>query len=154
LQERDKALRIALKSQFLGLAGFLAALVPGGPAGAELRVTESTVPGIAIDASFPDNAVFDVPAGKKLKFLKSPTNSTHEMTGPYKGTLGAYTPGCSWLDWATGTCSHPSDQPGATRAAPVAGATRGLRSPPPAAPQPGATLAVPPPSGTAGGPGN
>jgi len=145
-------LRIALKTQFLGVAGVMAAIVLGGPAAAELRVTESTVPGIAIDASFPDNAVFDVPAGKKLKFLKTPVNSTHEMSGPYKGTLDAYTPACGWIDWATGKCSRPSDQAGATRAAPVPGGTRSLR-PPSTAPQPGAT-AAPPPSGTAGGPGN
>ena len=106
-------------------AGWLGASI--GAARAELRVMKSTVPGIEADAAFPDDAAFDVPAGKKLKLLKSPANSTHDIAGPYKGTLDAYKPACGVWDRVTGKCSQNSDAVGATRGiAPVPGATRGL----------------------------
>ncbi len=108
------------------IAGWLAA--SGGAARAELRVLESTVPGIASDAFFADEAIFDVPAGKKIKFLKG--SATYEIVGPYKGALANYKPGCGWWAWAKGECARNADAAGATRgAAPVAGATRGLSLP-------------------------
>ena len=97
---------------------------------AELRVMELTAPSIVPDAVFQDDAAFDVPAGKKIKLLKSPENSTHDIAGPYKGTLDAYKPGCGIWDRVTGKCSQNSDAMGATRGiAPVSGATRGLTIP-------------------------
>jgi len=125
-------MRNALSACLFGLAAMLAFAGFNGPALADLRVIDSNMPGVAIDTAFPDNAVFDVPAGRKLKFLKTPANSTHEIAGPYKGTLDAYTPACSWVDWAMGKCSRSTDQTGGTRSAPVPGATRGLMKPPPA----------------------
>ncbi len=106
-------------------------LAPGGAARAELRVVESTVPGISKNAVFPDGATFDVPAGRKVKFLKTPGNTTHEITGPYQGSLADYKPGCGWWDWARRRCGDRSGNvEGGTRdAAPVPGATRGFRQP-------------------------
>ncbi len=97
---------------------------------AELRVIESTVPGVSADAVFPDNAAFDVPAGKKIKLLKTPANTTHDIAGPYKGTLDAYKPGCGLWDRLRGKCAQNSNAEGGTRSvAPVLGGTRGITAP-------------------------
>jgi hypothetical protein len=132
-------MRNALKVRLPGpAAALLISAAFSGVAMADLRVIESTVPAVAAGASFPDGAVFDVPKGKKIKFLKTPANSTHEIEGPYNGTLGAYEPACSWIDWASGKCSRSGDRegatPGGTRSAPVPGATRGLSRQQPAQP--------------------
>ncbi len=102
-----------------------------GQARAELRVMESTVPGIARDAAFPDGATFDVPAGRRIKFLKKPGNTTHEIVGPYRGSLAHYQAGCSFWDSARGRCGDRNDDvEGGTRgAAPVPGGTRGFSPP-------------------------
>jgi hypothetical protein len=136
LRERVQAMPNAMKLSLVGLAAILGIFAAIGSAMAELRVISSTAPGVKADAAFPDSAVFDVPAGAKIKFLKTPANSTHEIAGPYKGTLEAYKPAsCGWVDWASGKCNGgSSDQPGATRAAPVAGGTRSLSRPTPAQP--------------------
>ncbi len=91
---------------------------------AELLVLESTVKGISRNASFPDNAIFNVPDGKRIKFLKKPGNTTHEIAGPYTGSLANYKPDCELLGWMTGSCGRekPSREP-------VQGATRSLSSP-------------------------
>ncbi len=118
------------------IAGLLA--VSAGSARAELRVIESNVPGIARDATFADEATFEVPAGTKIKFLKG--GATHEIAGPYKGTLADYQPACGWWAWFRGKCARntaavggtrgAAPVPGATRsAAPVAGGTRSLGQP-------------------------
>ncbi len=109
----------------VAIAGWLAA--PGGPARAELRVIDSNVRGIAMDAAFGDDTVFDVPAGKRIKFLKG--GGTFEIVGPYKGTLANYR-GCGWWAWISGKCTSNTEPAGGTRsAAPVAGGTRGIRLP-------------------------
>ena len=131
----------ALSIRLRGAAtAILVSAVFSGAAVADLRVIESNVPSIATGASFPDGAAFDVPKGKKIKLLKTPANSTHEIEGPYQGTLSAYEPPCSWIDWTLGKCSRSGgragagDQEGATRSAPVPGATRGLSRPEPGPP--------------------
>ena len=113
------------------LAGWLAA--SSGAARAELLVTESTVDGVAMNAAFTDGATFDVPAGKKIKFLKKPENTTHEIDGPYRGTLAGYKPGCGWWAWTTGKCGGRTGavEGGSRSAAPVPGGTRDV--PPPSA---------------------
>jgi hypothetical protein len=112
----------------LAAAGWLGA--SSEAARAELRVMESTAPGISVDAVFPDAADFDVPAGKKIKLLKTPANTTHDIAGPYKGTLETYKPGCGMWDRFTGKCSQNTDVVGGTRSiAPVSGGTRGLTIP-------------------------
>lgn len=95
------------------VAAFL--LVSGGAAHAELLVTESTVDGIAMNATFADGAAFDVPDGRLLRFLKRPQNTTHEIEGPYQGTLADYTPKCSWWARLSGKCGPTSDVEGGTR---------------------------------------
>jgi len=134
-------MRNALSIRLRGAAtAMLVSAAFSGAAVADLRVIESNVPSIATGASFPDGATFDVPKGKKIKLLKTPANSTHEIEGPYKGTLSAYEPPCSWIDWVSGKCSRSGDraatgdQEGATRSAPVPGATRSLSRPQPAPP--------------------
>ena len=101
------------------IAGAAAAVLLGATAGAalaELRVIESTVPSIGADAVFQDGAVFDVAAGQKLKFLKTPANSTHDIAGPYKGTLDAYKPACGWMEKLKGSCGgQNTDVEGGTR---------------------------------------
>jgi hypothetical protein len=124
------------KGQLVWIAGAVAAVWLGAPAGAalaELRVIETTVPSIAADAVFADAAVFDVAAGQKLKFLKTPGNSTHDIAGPYKGTLDAYQPACGLMDKLRGKCGQPADAEGGTRnVKPVMGGTRGFTAPKPA----------------------
>jgi hypothetical protein len=89
---------------------------------AELRVMESNVRGVTRDTVFPDGANFDVPSGKKIKFLKKPGNTTHEIVGPYRGTLADYRPG-----WGG---ERNNDIEGGTRGtAPVSGGTRGFSPP-------------------------
>jgi hypothetical protein len=122
------------KGQLVWIAGAVAAVWLGAPAGAahaELRVVESSVPAIAADAVFADSAVFDVAAGQKLKFLKTPGNSTHDIAGPYKGTLDAYQPACGWMEKLKGKCGgQAGDVEGGTRnVKPVMGGTRGLTLP-------------------------
>ncbi len=97
---------------------------------AELLVIESTAPGIVKDAGFPDTAIFDVPAGKKIRLLKKPQNSTHEIVGPYRGALDAYQPHCGWWSRLIGKCSkEQASDSSAPDAAPVVGATRSLNAP-------------------------
>jgi hypothetical protein len=109
-------------------AAWLAATAGG--ALAELRVIESTVPSIAADAVFEDGAVFDVAQGQKLKFLKTPANSTHDIAGPYKGTLDAYKPACGWMEKLKGSCGQNTDVEGGTRSVkPVMGGTRSIAVP-------------------------
>jgi hypothetical protein len=88
---------------------------------AGLEVTRSTSPRIKVGAKFSDNAVFDVPAGGAIELLKTPQNSTHQIEGPYKGTLSGYTPPCPWWKAVMGSCKEP----GSMRE----GGTRGLRAP-------------------------
>ena len=95
----------------IGIAGIAATVwlaASGEAARAELRVMESNAPTIEVDAVFPDDAAFDIPAGKKVKLLKAPANTTHEIAGPYQGTLDAYQPACGvwqflhWLSSSSG----------------------------------------------------
>ncbi len=92
---------------------------------------ELSVPDVKKNAALPDCAMFNVPDGKKIKLLKKPQNATYEIVGPYKGTLDGYQ--CGWWANFTGNCARGNvqdgDAVGATRAAPVAGATRGLIPP-------------------------
>ena len=116
------------------IAGAAAAVWLGATAGgalAELRVIESTVPSIGADAVFQDGAVFDVAAGQKLRFLKTPANSTHDIAGPYKGTLDAYKPACGWMEKLKGSCGgQNTDAEGGTRGVkPVMGGTRSIAVP-------------------------
>jgi hypothetical protein len=115
------------------IAGAAAAVLLGTTAGAalaELRVIESTVPSIGADAVFQDSTVFDVAAGQKLKFLKTPANSTHDIAGPYKGTLDAYKPACGWMEKLRGSCGQNTDVEGGTRSVkPVMGGSRSIAVP-------------------------
>jgi len=114
----------------IGIAGVAASVslgASGGASHAELRVMESTAASIEVDAVFPDDAAFNIPAGKKIKLLKSPANTTHEIAGPYSGTLGAYTPACGMWDRVTGNCSQNTAIGGGSRGIP--GTTRGLTPP-------------------------
>ncbi len=122
------------RGQLVWIAGTVAAVWLGAPLGAalaELRVVDSTAPGIAADAVFADGAVFDLAAGQKLKLLKTPGNSTHDIAGPYKGTLDAYQPACGLVDKLRGKCGGQSgDTEGGTRdVKPVMGGTRGFTVP-------------------------
>jgi hypothetical protein len=104
------------------------ALAMQGPARAELVVTDTTVGAVAKGASFDNDAEFNVPAGKWIKFLKKPENTTHEIDGPYKGTLANYSEACGWWDHLRGKCKGGNgDEVGGTRAyKPVTGGTRSI----------------------------
>lgn len=104
------------------VAAFLA--VSGGVAHAELLVTESTVNGIAVNATFADAHAFDVPDGKKIRFLKRPENTTHKIDGPYQGTLAGYTSRCGWWEWLLGHCGPTRDIEAGSRDASVPGVTK------------------------------
>jgi hypothetical protein len=115
----------------IGIAGVAALAGLGASseaARAELRVMESNATSIEVDAVFADDATFDVPAGKKIKLLKSPASTTHEIAGPYNGTLDAYKPACGMWDRVTGKCAPNNAVTGGSRS--ISGATRGLKLPP------------------------
>lgn len=105
--------RILIRVAGVALAGWLA--VPGEAACAKLLVTESTVSGVAMNATFADDAIFDVPDGKKIRFLKKPENSTYEIDGPYRGTLADYRPKCGWWQRLQRQCGTQRDVEGGTR---------------------------------------
>lgn len=111
------------KAAFLVAIGAVLALVTlKAPALAELQVTSSTVPGINAGAKLPDDAIFEVAEGQLLRLLNAENGNSFEIEGPYKGTVDAYTKGCSWWDGLTGKCiKSRTDDTGATP-----GATRGL----------------------------
>jgi hypothetical protein len=123
----DETMRIGLLMGIAGVAAFVSLGASGGAANAELRVMESTASTIEVDAVFQDGAAFNVPAGKKIKLLKSPANTTHEIAGPYNGTLEAYTPACGMWDRVSGKCSQNNAIGGGSRG--IAGTTRGLTAP-------------------------
>jgi hypothetical protein len=94
-------------------------------ASAELRVVSSTVDGIAVDAAFADDAIFNVPPGRKILLLKKPGFTTHEITGPYRGALAGYKTACGWWSRLRGKCRTEADNSPGT----VVGGTRGFSTP-------------------------
>jgi hypothetical protein len=110
-----------MRTSYTVLMAAALVLIGAGMANASLEVTRSTTPRIKVGAKFNDNAVFDVPDGREIQLLKTPQNSTHEIAGPYKGTLSGYTPPCPWWKAVIGNCKEP----GETRE----GGTRGMRAP-------------------------
>ncbi|MGI9525068.1 MAG: hypothetical protein ACR2PG_25855 [Hyphomicrobiaceae bacterium] len=65
---------------------------------AEIVVSGSSVSDYQRGAILDDRTIFDVPKGGSLKLVKRPGGSTHDIRGPYKGTLDAYRPprACPW----------------------------------------------------------
>lgn len=110
-----------MRAIFATLTTVALLLIGTAAAHASLEVTRSTAPGVKVGTKFNDSAVFNVPAGREIELLKTPQNSTHEIVGPYKGTLAGYRPPCPWWKAVMGSCKEP----GETRE----GATRGLRAP-------------------------
>jgi len=98
----------------------LSAILLSCPARAEVEVMYSTVAELKAGTKLPDEATLEVGEGQVLRLMKSGT--TYEISGPYHGTLGQYTKGCSGLQIMSGTCGEePADERGATP-----GATRGI----------------------------
>jgi hypothetical protein len=110
-----------MRSAFTMLMTAALLLIGAVAAHASLEVTHSTAPRVKVGTKLNDNAVFDVPAGRKIELLKTPQNTTHEIVGPYNGTLAGYKTPCPWWKAVVGSCREPGD----TRE----GATRGLRVP-------------------------
>jgi hypothetical protein len=106
-----------------GLIAISAGLAQIGPASASLEVTRSTAPRIKVGTRLNDNAIFDVPEGREIELLKTPQNSTHSISGPYRGTLSGYTPPCPWWKAVIGSCKEGGDI--------REGGTRGMRAPDP-----------------------
>jgi len=110
-----------MRASFTRLLTAALFVIGASAANASLEVTRSTAPGIKVGTKLNDNAVLDVPDGREIEVLKTPQNSTHQIAGPYKGTLSGYTPPCPWWKAVVGSCKERTD----TRE----GGTRGIRAP-------------------------
>jgi hypothetical protein len=110
-----------MRAAFATLLTLALLVIGASAANAGLEVTRSTAPRIKVGTKLNDGAVFDVPEGQEIELLKTPQNSTHQIAGPYKGTLSGYTPPCPWWKAVVGSCKEPTD----TRE----GGTRGIRAP-------------------------
>lgn len=72
--------------------------VSAGAALADYEVMESSIAALPEGTTLPDNATLNLPAEGRVKLLKTPEGSTHELEGPYEGTVSDYegTPDCPW----------------------------------------------------------
>lgn len=104
---------LALTLTMTGAAFVAAAL-------AEYEVMRSTAPGYTAGQKIPAGAKINVPDGKSVRLLDKTGGGTHDIAGPYDGTVADYAAtGCSWLKRITGGCK-PVDG--------AAAAVRGLKS--------------------------
>jgi len=80
------------------IAVALAVTVLAGAALADYEVMESSVATLPKGTTLPDDATLNLPAEGRIKLLKTPEGSTHELEGPYEGTVSDYegTQDCPW----------------------------------------------------------
>ncbi len=80
------------------IAFAVALTLSAGPAMADYEVMDSSVATLPKGTTLPDNATLNLPANGRVKLLKTPEGSTHELQGPYQGTVSDYdgTPDCPW----------------------------------------------------------
>jgi hypothetical protein len=67
-----------------------AALVSAGPAAADYEVMESTVADLPRGATLPDDATVAIPEGGRVKLLQTREGTTHDLEGPYEGSVSDY----------------------------------------------------------------
>ncbi len=80
------------------IAVAVALTVSAGAALADYEVMESSVATLPEGTTLTDNATLNLPAEGRIKLLKTPEGSTHELKGPYEGTVADYegTLDCPW----------------------------------------------------------
>jgi hypothetical protein len=74
------------------------------PASAELEVISSTVATYQVGRHVADEAVLDIPPGKRLKFRRVGSSETYTLYGPFQGRL---------RDYRGGSEGSPGPGPGA-----------------------------------------
>lgn len=81
-------------------------------ASADLRVLESTTPGLPPGTVLLDDARLDIAAGAQIKLLRLPAATTVTITGPHTGTLADYErrPKSLWERWF-GASTPAKDEP-------------------------------------------
>jgi len=95
----------------LGVALLAAlAVLYGGQAKADYEVMESTVANLPRGASVAENATIAIPAGGQVKLLRTGAGTTHDLKGPYEGTVGDYEASaeCPWYKKITVGCNGQS----------------------------------------------
>lgn len=79
---------------------------------ADLRVLESTAPGLLPGAVLLDDARLEIATGTQVKLLRLPAATTVTIIGPHTGTLADYEnrPRSWWERWF-GTTAPAKDEP-------------------------------------------
>jgi len=86
------------------------AVLYGGPAMADYEVMESTVANLPRGATVTENATIAIPEGGQVKLLRTGEGTTHDLKGPYEGTVGDYeaSADCPWYKKMTVGCNGQS----------------------------------------------
>ncbi len=95
----------------LSCAAVVAAIaLYAGLAQADYQVMESTITALPQGTTLPENAELDIPEGERVKLLRTPAGSTHELEGPYQGTVEDYeaTAKCPWWKKISVGCEDES----------------------------------------------
>ncbi len=87
-----------------------AALLNSAPALADYEVIESTVAGLPRGAAVAEGAAIAIPEGGRVKLLRTGEGTTHDLEGPYQGTVEDYeaTADCPWYKKVTVGCNGES----------------------------------------------
>ncbi len=99
------------RTAFAGAAAVFGSLLISSSASlADILVVASTTTSYSVGSTLPDEARVSVPEGAMLKLLKRPAGTTHDIIGPYEGTVSAYArpDRCPWYwPWCkSGTSSE------------------------------------------------
>lgn len=86
------------------------AVLNTAPAMADYEVMESTVADLPRGASVPEGATIAIPEHGRVKLLRTGKGTTHELEGPYEGTVGDYEASaeCPWYKKMTVGCNGQS----------------------------------------------
>ena len=86
------------------------AVLNAAPAMADYEVMESTVADLPRGATVAENATIAIPEGGQVKLLRTGEGTTHELEGPYEGTVGDYEASaeCPWYKKITVGCNGES----------------------------------------------
>jgi len=66
------------------------AVLHAGPVMADYEVMESTVAELPRGTTVPDDATVAIPEGGRVKLLRTGSGTTHDLEGPYEGTVTDY----------------------------------------------------------------
>ena len=95
----------------MGLAVLAAlAVLHNVPAMADYEVMESTVANLPRGATVAENATIAIPEDGQVKLLRTGEGTTHNLKGPYEGTVSGYeaSADCPWYKKITVGCNGQS----------------------------------------------